>query len=167
MGQLIEEVKIWHTPLIGAFLLWRFTQGYTNAHPHGDAPIGILHFLAAGILTSEKLMKTVSNKRANLQSYIRGFEDEKDSDILLTIQDRVKEKFRYTLDSIDIAVAEGLLVWDTNTGKIYAKTLTKTPRRGNNLRDFHNRNGAKAEVLGKWFSEHDIATISSYLKVVL
>lgn len=167
MGQLSEEVKIWNTPIIGAYLLWKFTEGYTKAQKHGDAPIGILHFFASAILTNEKLLTGISDSRPSLQSYIRGFEDNKDSDILLGIQERVRNRMAFTLDAIEIGIAEGLLVWDEESGKIYSKSLAKTPSRGNNLKQVHIRNGRKAEILGKWFAAHDLHTISSYLKVVL
>jgi hypothetical protein len=46
MDTIVDEVKLWNTPLVGAFLLWKFTQGYTENHPSGEAPIGLLHFIA-------------------------------------------------------------------------------------------------------------------------
>lgn len=167
MGQLVEEVKIWNTPLVGAFLLWKFTEGYTKFHPNADAPIGLLHFIAGALLTSEKCLSQISDRRSDLQSFVRSFEDTKDSDLLLGIQDRIRLKMPYTLEAIDIAIAEGLLVWNVESGKIYSRPVDKSPNRGNALKDFYKRNGNKAEILGKWFSQHDLNSITSYLKVVL
>ncbi len=166
MGQLVDEVKQWNTPIVGAYLLWKFTKGYCDGHPHGDAPIGLLHFVASAILTSKKLLSPVSNRRDDLQSFARSFENSKDSDILLSIQDRTKEKLEYTLAAIDIAIAEGLLVWDIDSGKLYPRDLTKRPSRGNTLKNQTERDGKKAEILGKWFSKHDLSTIATYLKLV-
>jgi len=166
LSNLVEEVKIWNTPIIGAYLLWRFTQGYCAGHEVGDAPIGLLHFVASAILTNERLMLPVSNRRKNLQSYVRCFEDKKDSDILLNLQSRIKEKSGYTLAAIDIAISEGLLVWDVESGKLYPRELTKKAGSGKALRPKIKTDGNKAEVLGKWFSEHDLSTIGAYLKVV-
>ncbi|MCR4293550.1 MAG: DUF6521 family protein [Candidatus Kuenenia sp.] len=166
LGQLLEEVKTWNTPIVGAYLLWRFTHGYCKGHPHGDAPIGLLHFVASAILTNKKLLKPISNRRDNIQSYARSFVDTKDSDILLTIHDRVREKREYTLMAIDIAIAEGLLVWDVNSGKLYPRNLKKIPDRGKALKGTHKRDGDKAEILGKWLAKHDLNTIAAYLKVV-
>lgn len=166
MGNLVEEVKVWNTPIIGAFLLWRFTQGYCEYHPTGDAPIGLLHFVALAILTNERLSKPISNSRKDLQSYIRSFEENKDSDILLSIQDRIKKKRRYIFEALDIAVADGLLAWDTETGKIYAKPLSNNPKKGNKLKTSAAKEGLKAEVLGKWMSQHNLATIGTYFKIV-
>lgn len=166
MAQLVEEVKTWNTPIIGAYLLWRFTDGYCNAHPEGDAPIGLLHFIASAILTNKKLNKPISNQRENLQSYVRSFEDNKESDILLTVQDRTRDHFEYTLHAIDIAIAEGLIAWDAESGKIYAKNLKKKAGRGKALKEIIKRDGNKAEILGKWFSQHELPTIAAYLRVV-
>ncbi len=167
MGLLVEEVKVWNTPLIGAYVLWCFTKGYCKNHETGDAPVGIMHFIANAILTSPNLVERVSNQRADLQSYVRSFEDKKESDLLLTIHERVKEKRQYTLDSIDIAVSEGLLVWDYETGKLYPKDLARKPSRGKNIKPMLSRHGAKAEILGSWFSKHDLDSVATYLKVVL
>lgn len=166
MAQLVEEVKTWNTPIIGAYLLWRFTDGYCNAHPDGDAPIGLLHFIASAILTSSNLKKSISDRRSDLQSYVRSFEENKESDFLLNIHERVKNHLQYTLTAIDIAIAEGLLVWDVESGKIYPKKLEKQAGRGKALKETIKRDGNKAEILGKWFSQHELSTIAAYLKVV-
>ena len=166
MGKIVDEVKLWNTPIIGAFLLWRFTQGYCNGHPNGDAPIGILHFLASAILTNKELLKPISKQRDDLQSYARSFENTKDSDILLSIQHRISEKCEYTLAAIDIAIAQGLLSWDIESGKLYPRDLDKSPSRGKALKKNITKEGKKAEIFGEWLSKHDIQTIEAYLKVV-
>lgn len=164
---LAEEVREWNTPLYGAYLLWDFTTAYCAAHPSGDAPVGILHFIAAPILANPTLSNTVSDRRANLQSYVQGFEDKKSSDILLSLQDRIKIRRRNTLLAIDAAIYAGLLSWDAESGKLYPHTLPQKPHRGKSIRPSIANNGKKARILGKWFSEHDITTIASYLRVVL
>ena len=166
MGAIVEEVKIWNSPTIGAFLLWHFTKGYVQHHKAGEAPGGLLHFLAAAILTNPALSETISKRRANLQSYVRGFEDKRLFDQLLSIHDRTKEKKAFTLASLDIAISQGLLLWNAETGRVHCKELGKKPRRGNNIKPSMKRQGEKAELLGQWFSEHDLPAIARYLKVV-
>jgi hypothetical protein len=166
MGRLAEEVRLWNTPIIGSFLLWEFTKGYKSEHPNGDAPIALLHFVASAILTSEELIRPISNKRSSLQSYIKSFEDSKKVDLLFSIQERTRSLYKYTLDALDIGISEGLFVWDINSGKIYPKLLEKKPSRGKNLRAKSKAEGKKAYILGKWFAQEDISTISAYLKVV-
>jgi len=167
MDKLVEEVRQWNTPSVGAYLLWEFTSGYCDSHPDGDAPVALLHFLAVPLLSSSSLLDSISNRRANLQSYIRGFEDSKNSDILIGIHDRAKRSRKYTMDAIDIAVATGLLFWDVESGKLYPRKGTTKASRGNKLKPSLTKLGNKAQILGAWFSEHNIHTIATYLKVVL
>lgn len=167
MTEIIEEVRLYNTPAIGAYLLFKFTEGYTKAHKSGDAPNALHHFIASAILSSEGLKSPISNMRENLQSYIRSFEDSKTSDLLIGIHDRIKEKMAYTWSSIDIAVANGLLYWDTESGKLYHKELEKSPSYGTSPKASIKRDGERAETLGRWFSEHDLSTITAYLKILL
>jgi hypothetical protein len=164
---LAEEVRTWNTPLMSAYLLWRFTLGYCESHPTGDAPVGILHFIASAILVNPQLSESVSNRRKNLQSYALGFEEKKRIDILLVLQDRIQSRKRHTLSAIDTAICAGLLSWDPETGKLYPHQISKKLSQGKSLRPAVTREGNKARILGSWFSEHDIPTIASYLRVVL
>ncbi len=167
MGQLVEEVRQWNSPSVGAYLLWKFTSGYCDSHPNGDAPVALLHFLAVPLLTNKRLLDPINNRRADLQSYVRSFEASKDSDILLTIHDRANRNRTFTLASIDIAVSTGLISWDADSGKLYPRKDVKQPRRGNALKTSFVKDGKKAEILGRWFAAHSISTIATYLKVLL
>lgn len=167
MGRLVEEVQQWNSPSVGAYLLWRFTSGYCDAHPNGDAPLALLHFLAIPLLTSKRLLEPISNHRPNLQSYVRSFETSKDSDILIGIHGRAKRKRSYTMAAIDIAVSTGLIFWDIDSGKLYPRKGGNLPHKSCALKTSFVRDGKKAEILGRWFAEHNISTIATYLKVVL
>jgi len=166
MGAIVEEVHIWNSPSVGAFLLWRFTQGYIDNHDEAEPPLGLLHFIAAAILTSPSLCETISNQRANLQSYVRGFEDKKLFDQLLSIHERTSQKRVFTLESLDLATSQGLLLINPDTGKVHCKNIDKKPRKGNAVKPSMKRLGEKAEILGNWFAEHDVFTTARYLKVV-
>lgn len=164
---LADEVRIWNTPLYGAYLLWHFTTAYCAAHPTGDAPVGLLHFIALPMLVNRQLNDTISDRRANLQSYVQGFEDKKQSDILLSLQERIRARQQNTLASIDAAIYAGLLSWDMDSSKLYPHVLPRAPRRGKSIRPSIAKEGKKAKILGRWLSEHDIPTVASYLRVVL
>lgn len=166
MGKLVEEVRLWNTPVVGAHLLWRFTSGYSEHQANGDAPSVLLHFLAMAIVTSPQLLETISGRRPNLQSYARSFSENGRIDLLLGIQKRVEKTKEYTLASVDIAVANGLLVWDAQRGILYARSRDMRPGKGCRPRGAMDSTGNKAALLGRWFSEHDIGAISSYLGVV-
>lgn len=167
MNTLIKEVQEWNTPLISGYLLWKFTQGYYENQRDGDGPIALNHFIALPILMNNLLLEKISNKRKSLQSYVRSFEEDKRIDLLAGIHDSVRKYLYLTLKSIDIAVTSGLLVWDYETAKLYPVNISTKTKRGHALRPNIVKIGNKAEILGKWFSEHDVLTVSSYLKVVL
>jgi len=114
MSEVLEEVKVWNTPIIGACLLWRFTSGYTSNHPNGDGPTGLLHFIATAILTNQRLSTPISNKRADLQSYVRSFEETKSSDLLLSIHERVKDKMSYTMKALSADGTVKIIVFISN-----------------------------------------------------
>ena len=163
---LAEEVRTWNTPLIGAYQLWQFTLGYCQSRHDGDAPIGLLHFIAGPILASPQLNETVSLRRKSLQSYALGFEDKKQVDLLLGLQERIRRRRPQTLAAIDAAICAGLLVWDAESGKLYPRQAPNASR-GRSLRAALKREGDKARTLGAWFAAHDLPTIAAYLKVVL
>jgi hypothetical protein len=164
---LAEEVREWNTPLLSAYLLWEFTSGYKAAHPENMSPIGILHFLALALLTNPKLAKYISNKRSSLQSYALGIEENRLTDQLLSLQDRISQRKPHTLAAIDAGIKFGLLVWDPETAIIHPIELRKKPSRGKNLKDAVKSLGSKARILGSWFSSHDTLSIANYLRVTL
>lgn len=167
MSNLVEEVRIWNTPIVGSYVLWRFTQGYTDHHPEGRSPILLLHFLASAILTNKRLSDPVTNLRKDLSSYTRSFTDKKDIDLFLSIQGRVNNTKTYTLSAIDLAIQHGILFLNSEDACLYPKTLSKKPSRGMNPKQSVKSLGNKAEILGKWFSAHPASQISALLKVVL
>lgn len=167
MGDLVEEVRQWHSPTTGAYLLWKFTTGYHKSHPAADAPVALLHFMASPLLTNTRLLQPINGHRKNLQSYVKSFEDSEDVDLLSTVHEKVKHKRDYTLAAIDIAIAAGLLVWEIENGKLWPRSLSTKVSRGNAIKPAIARDGKKAELLGRWFAEHSIPAIATYLKVVL
>ena len=166
MSKLVEEIREWNTPIVGAYLLWRFSKGFADKHPNSEAPVAILHFIASAILTSEVLACHISRRRKNLEAYVRGFTDDKKTDVLACLQQRVVARREYTMAAIDIALSTGLLAWDVDSARLFPLSLTE--RRGvRKLSAVVQVYGEKAEILGEWFSEHDVSSIVSCLGVVL
>lgn len=166
MGQLVDEVRTWNTPLIGAYLIWRFVDGYHKAHVHGDAPIGLLAFVAMAILTNKDLSAPINNHRKSLQSYALCFENDRKTDLLVSIHERIKSKMQYTLDAIDTATAKKLIVWFPADGKLYIGDDPDKIFKKKKSKPAIAKEGDKAEILGRWLAEHDIKTIASYLRLV-
>lgn len=135
MGKLVEEVKEWNTPVIGAYLLWHFTQGY------------VLHFIASGILTEPSICDGI-NHRPDIASFVRWFNEEKKSDFLTCLNQNIIRKRKYTLQSIDIAVSCGLLAWNIETAKIYLAAIEKVKRGTSSKGIAVQKLGDKAKKLG-------------------
>jgi hypothetical protein len=167
MGKLVEEVKEWNTPVIGSYLLWRFTQGFVQNHPNGDAPVVILHFIVSGIMAEPNIYDAISGNRPNLASFIRWFNEEKKSDFLACLNQNIIQKRKYTIESIDIAVSCGLLAWDIETAKIFPVAIKRVKSGTASKGIAIQKLGNKAEILGKWFSECNLPTLTAYLGVVL
>lgn len=167
MSNLVEEVRVWNTPVVGSYVLWRFTQGYTVHHSEGRPPVLLLHFLASAILTNKRLSDPITNLRKDLASYARSFTDKKDVDLFLSIQGRVNKTRFYTLSSIDLAIQHGLLFLNLEDGCLYPKNLSGKPSRGMTPKQSVKSLGNKAETLGKWFSAYPVSQVSTLLKVVL
>jgi hypothetical protein len=169
MGRLVEEVREWNSPIIGAYLLWRFTQSYVHNHPSGDAPVVILHCIANTLLTSIDFNLLISNKRPNLASYVKGFSESeyKKSDVLACLPQRIRSQLKNTIQAIDISVTTGLLVWENESAKLFPREGIK-PVRGTATKGIAVQAiGRKAEILGKWFANLDVLTITSSLGVLL
>jgi len=167
MGRLVEEVQEWNTPIVGAYLLWQFTNGFVHNHIKGDAPIVIYHFIACGILSEPSVCDAISGHRPNLASFIRWFSEERKSDLLACINQQVIRNRSYTMKSIDIAVSYGLLAWDIETAKLFPVTAFRA-KKGTSTRGISvQKLGEKAKILGKWFSQHDLSTVVAYLGIIL
>ena len=149
MSNLVDEVREWNTPIIGAFLLWHFTTGYKQNHPSND------------------FLKAISGHRPNLESFVRNFTDSHESDLLSCLYQRILQRRAYTAAAIDIAVSLGLLVWDCEQAILHPADAPRIKRGGLKLGNDIKKVADKAEILGKWFSKHDIPSITAYLGVVL
>lgn len=167
MTRIVDDVRAWNTPIIGAYLLWCFSSGYYKNHKLGECPVVLLHFLAAPILTSAHLVSPVSDKRHGLSSYIRSFNDSKEVDLLLSLQERADKLKEHTLLAIDLGIKNNLFVLDAEDARIYPKEIDGKRSRGSGLKPEAKAIGKKAEILGKWFSEYEVPQIAAMLKVVL
>ncbi len=166
MSNLLDEIKEWNTPIVGAYLLWQFSSGYQKKHVNGESPIVYLHFIANAILTDIELSENISRRRKNLESYVRAFIDEKRSDLLAGLHQRVLNKREDTLAAIDIAVSNGILVWDCENATLCPRELHSS-QGVIKLSSTVSKMGKKASILGEWFSACDLVSITSYLGVLL
>jgi len=166
MSKFSEEAKILSNPILGAYLIWKITKGYSEHNSEGSSP-NIFHlYLAMGVLLSPELSLEVNNYKKNIQSFVRSFDSKNNPDALYSIQDIIFLKKEYILDCITSAMAQGLIIWEPEDGNIYHNTL-KSTKGVSSVSKIYKDDGKKADILGKWFANLSIEEITSYLKVVL
>lgn len=109
-----EEYRIWHTPTIGAYLFWRFATIYISTAKglKREPPSCVLFFILAGILRQKELVSKYIHRRKSLVTMLKAIRKSGDADLIDTIHNRVRETMSYTSQSIDIAIASGMLEWD-------------------------------------------------------
>lgn len=165
MGRLEDEYKEWNTPVIGSYLLWQFCIGYYENSER--APSIIEATFAYVLLTDKDYLDNITGHKPNFSSFIRSFTKEKQSDLLLCFSEKLKEKIEYAFKAVDIAVAAGLIAWDSEKATLIPimklKNKTGTARLGSAIK----ANKKKANLLGKWFSKNNIEIISNSLGVIL
>lgn len=159
-----EEIIEWNTPLILTYLLWKFTIGYEEAS-NGVSPVALFHFLAAAILTNDKLSHPISKRISGIESYVNGFRNRKETDILDRIHDIVLQKRETTFKALDIGISAGFIAWDTDNARIIPRKFN--PRLKETKLDLYIcKRGKAAMILGQWFAQSDLPTISTYLGVL-
>ncbi len=152
-------------PALGAALIWRFAVGYTAESKTSDFPILQFCFLVPPVIFHRETFELLSSTR--VQSSIHQFVDKftqtanSQSDVLLSLHDRVASMRRLTLDSIRIGVNTRLVTIASATGKVIP--LSETAPRG--VSPTIKPLLSNAEKLGRWCSGLSIFEISSILKV--
>lgn len=163
MGDYRRDWELWHTPLIGAFLLWKFALGYQAKSHDGEAPNPTLLFVAAAILTSPALSKPINSNRLGLSSYAFSFKDEHNDIVLEGLTQRIKDRAEYTMRAIDAALTANL--FSTVDGCFVAIPREPVSGAAKLCRKTIGALGSKAETLGGWFAERRPSEISLYLGV--
>ena len=109
-----EEYRVWHTPVISAYLFWRFATMYMSPGKgiKREAPSCILFFILGGILRQNALIKNYIIGRKTLITMLKAIKKSGDADLIDTIHNRIRETMSHTSQAIDIAVASGMLEWD-------------------------------------------------------
>lgn len=164
MAQLLDEYREWNTPVVGAYLLWRFTSAYVQNRADGVPPSFLLHCVAAAILTGTTYVEAISHARS-LHGYSQYFVTHGLADKLEKLHYRVAKTLSYTKRAVDIAVHRQLLVWDKENGALLPIDIGK-PVRGSSTLSLSVMNIAKrADTLGKWFAAADLNNITIELGV--
>ncbi|MGN0842966.1 MAG: three component ABC system middle component [Kiritimatiellia bacterium] len=160
-ADMMETIRMWHTPYIGAYLLWRFASGYSSASSGRAAPL-MLFFIAAALATDRQYYEPVAKR--NFKTYHRYFIEKKKLSALVVLQGVINAKREYTCAAIERAVAGGFLEWNSETGTLAARPL-KPQKKASLLDDETKRAGNAAEKIGEWFAGESLSDICVLLGV--
>lgn len=167
MSIIIDEFKEWNTPVIGSYLLWQFSLGYYENHKDKQMPTLIHEILAFPLLFSKVYSDRISNRLESISDYVRKFTETKDSDLLLSYSNKVSEYKVLVMKSIDIAISLGFIGFDSENALIIPiDDITSVKGSKAKLEPYMSL-GKKAKILGKWFSEENLSTLTAELGVVL
>ena len=151
-----EEYRVWHTPVISAYLFWRFATMYMSPGKgiKREAPSCIFFFILGGILRQNALIKNYIIGRKTLITMLKAIKKSGDADLIDTIHNRIRETMSHTSQAIDIAVASGMLEWDFDKATLVPQKINSISGSAK-FRDskYFNRLVSIVENLAKMFSD--------------
>lgn len=167
MSVIIDEFLEWNTPVIGSYLIWQFSLGYYENHNNKQMPNLIHEILAFPLLFNKVYSDRISNRLQTISDYVRKFTETKDSDLLLNYSNKVSEYKDLAIKSIDIAISLGLIGFDSENALIIPIDNIQSVKGSKTRLEPYVGLGKKAQILGKWFSEESLSTLTAELGVVL
>ena len=164
MAILLDEYREWNTPMVGAYLLWRFSVGYADSNPRHAPPPFLLHCVVTALLRGRVYSDAIDHS-LSLHAYAAKFVRDGYADKLETLHDRIRSFLGYTLQSVDMAVHRRMLVWDVGTASLAPLRIDKVKRGTAELSKSVQKLGSRAERLGKWMGPLELSTIALDLGV--
>jgi len=164
MAILLDEYNEWNNPVVGAYLLWRFSSGYANAHPEHLAPPLLLHFVVVALLRGRVYSDAIDHA-LSLHAYAAKFVTGGYADKIEALHGKVQSHLPYTMQSIDMAISRCILALDVDGARLVPLDIGKQKRGSGALSRSVQRLGNRAEKLGKWMAPLELSTIALDLGV--
>lgn len=147
----------WDSPLVGAFLLRFFVDGFSLSVNHG--PNLLQAFPALTWLGTPTLFAELPNSCKGLNSFedfeVRLIKSRKQH-ILALMMETMRRNREWVRDSIEMACAVHLIRIDTATGNLIADRELPYPPK-TIARNFRKKTCAKAKLLGRLMGKRDVA----------
>lgn len=160
---MMETIRMWNTPFIGAYHLWRFASGYASASNGRAAPLMLFFIVSA--LVSDKEYWTPTARRT-LQTYNRYFVEKKRLSLLRVLPLTIASRREYTCAAIERAVMGRFLEWNAEECTLAPRRI-KPERMAAHLDEDTVKAGKAAERIGEWFAGATISDICVLLGVKL
>jgi hypothetical protein len=165
MSILTQESRAVQNPALGATLIWRFANAYTDAHRTKDLPVLPLAYIVLPIVFHKETCELVAGtqKQTGLHGFVEKFArtDVAKLDVLLGIHTRALALRTLTTESIQIAIRRRLVTLLSASGQFAALSQTPPSAVPKNTRPLLTA----AEKLGAWCSPLSLFEIASALKV--
>ena len=164
MGAIVEEYLEWNTPVVGAYLFWRFAKAYATCSSKRANPPFPLFCIVAVLLQGRAYYEAIG-KVKSLNEYAARLADTHKGDKLEHLHDRIVPMLPFTLRALDIAVARGLLKWNEDCFTLKPVMIRKFKPGTGNLSCSVRLLGDKAKMLGHWMSGMTPSEISFNLRI--
>lgn len=156
----IPEFAIMQNTALGALAIHSFTRDYYNAKNKEEGIVLPYLLPVLPIVFNEKASLKISSKQRRSTSFHKAISEE--IFIPIGLQERMMDMYSLSMDSINSALALGLIEYSTNESMFYPKERIRLP----NIVTGDNRNILKASSnLGFWFAEIDIEDLCISLKL--
>lgn len=165
--------KVWNSPVVGAYLLWKFSVGYCLRYPKSEnaltkvasAPHMALAFPALAILMQPKFSNRIADKFVTLEEWVRHFVVSCHRNVFASLTKDIIFRKQMILESIDMAYTTRLLDGSSDSGMMSPLLDNESKKMLQHASKFRNDLGKKAELLGMWFSFEEPSKISRLLEV--
>jgi hypothetical protein len=160
MSNLNKEAKNVQNPALGAMLIWRFVTAFEKESPTRSHPTLPLIFTVLPLLLSEEIANIAKSTLAS--SGLRPFADKfassaiSKSDLLISLNERILNTKKLTIESLMIAISSNLLTIDVKSAGVIPLSITP-PRVG--IPESVKKLSGISEKFGKWcasMSNHEI-----------
>lgn len=167
---LVEEFRICNTPVIGAYIFWRFAKSFVQeakklnkvSNPH----LLLFSFVAA-IFSDRRILDELKSRRS-ISSFRRYLTGAKKGVLFDGIHIRVKEMLPYTLSALDIAYSCGILRMNRDDGTIEPVAVRAKRGPPELVSESISDDSLLAETLGRWFAKYGSPVeVAKKLEVVL
>lgn len=159
---MIDIRRVWNSPVVGAYLLWRFVLGYySEAKAY---PSMALAFPALNILMQPQFTAELTPRVLSLKGYVSKLNEAGKRGYLTDLQNEISEHKDCILEIIETAVVMELVSVNYECGTLET-TFKEQKEIGKVAVEFRREMGGKAETLGKRFGKEPLVSICNLLGV--
>lgn len=154
--------ELWNSPLVGAYLLWRFALGYKGYC--GRPPNIALAFPALTILSLPKYSDSIKESFQTLERWVSHFIETDHRNVMSDLGNDIRERREFLLSSLDMAFTSELVDGWRCPGVLDPVSIDEK-RTGAHAIRFRKDFGVVAGRLGRWFAMVSPRDVTRILEV--